>query len=50
MITFETPEDLPQVQMDVVDEPDLIITVSGKAIDKLDNIEIYFKREEKHEV
>lgn len=49
MITFETPEDYP-AQPDVIEEPELIITLSGKAIDKVDNIEIYFKREDKNEV
>ena len=50
MITFETPEDIQTAQLEVMEEPDLVITVSGKAIDKLDNIEVYFKREEKHEI
>ena len=49
MITFETPEEYT-AQLDVVEESELIITLSGKAIDKVDNIEIYFKREDKNEV
>lgn len=45
MITFETPEDY-QVQIDAVEEPEIIITISGKHINRISNIEIYFQEEE----
>ena len=48
MITFETPEDY-QVQVDAVEEPLIIITISGKHINRISNIEIYFQEEKKDE-
>ena len=46
MITFETPEgnvtELTE-QLELVDEPEIMITISGKAINRISNLEIYFQ-------
>lgn len=49
MITFETPEDYP-VQIDAVEEPEITIIISGKQINRISNVEIYFQEEKKDEV
>ena len=46
MITFETPEG--QVteyteKLERVKEPEIMITISGKAINRISNLEIYFQ-------
>lgn len=45
MIKFETPED--PIDIDVTDQPDVVITISGA--DSIDSMHIIFKSDEEEE-